>query len=228
MGYGKLAKGVSEEQARRKLEEVMPASQKAKEFKGASPPSVFIGSHGYPKVSAGVLSPQKPGNTELMDSPDEWCRRGFSIEKVASLRTSLVNSRKKVKVDETTGFLDSAREVAMARKPVDMEVSLNAKPGSSIAGGRVKPVSASGDVSQLRLTENPSVDRSVESMFYDTDAKSETAVEELYSNGVSKYGIQQSFSTGMLGKEENRELVPNRWSITATDDIISRKLREKV
>lgn len=227
MGYGKLAKGISEKQVRRKLREVMPSIERKKEFKGSSP-SVFIGSHSYPKVNTGVLSPQHLGDPSLLDSPKKWYEEGYNVEKVASLRTSLVNSKKKSKVEETDNFLTNTREVAMARKPVDIEVSLSDRPGSSISGGRAKPVSASGDVEDFLLTENPTVEKKLEDLYYDTDAKAETAVKELTDKGVDNYKIQQSLSTGMLGEEENRKLVPTRWSITASDDIISKKIRSRV
>ena len=226
MGYGKLAKGVSEEEAKRKLERVMPSSNRKKRFKGRTP-SIFVGSHSYPKVNTGILSPQHLGSPEMMDSPKNWYKQGFSIEKVASLRTSLVNSKKKFKVDEKDNFLSHTQEVAMARKPVDVEVELEKKPGANISGGRVKPVSASGNVEDFTLGENPSVQRKVEKMFYDTDAKAETAVQELHGKGIDNYKIQQSFTAGMLGEEDSRELVPTRWSITATDDIISKNIRDK-
>jgi hypothetical protein len=226
MGYGKLAKGVSEEEAKRKLERVMPSSNRKKRFQGRTP-SVFIGSHNYPKVNTGVLSPQHLGSPELMDSPKAWYENEFSIEKIASLRTSLVNSKKRFNVDESDNFLSHTQEVAMARKPVDVEVELEKKPGASISGGRIKPVSASGNVEEFLLTENPSVERKVEKAFYDNDLKAEKAVSELYSKGVDNYKILQSFSTGMLGEQDGRELVPTRWSITATDDIISKNIRDE-
>ncbi len=228
MGYEKLAKGMSSQEAARKLQEVMPSMERSKDFHGASPPSVFIGSHSYPKVNTGVLSPQHPGSSDLMDSPDEWYNENYSIEKVASLRTSLVNSKQKTKVSNTDNFLTNTREIAMARKPVEIEVSLQKKPGSGMSAGRVKPVSASGDIEKFILGENPSVERQVEKKFYDTDVKAETAIDELYSKGVDNYKIQQSLSTGILGQEENRKLVPTRWSITASDDMISKKLRDEV
>lgn len=227
MGYGKLAKGMSQEEARRKLEKVMPVSSRKTDFNGASPPSVFIGSHSYPKVNTGVLSPQHMGDSTLMDSPSDWYQENYGIEKVASLRTSLVNSKKKLRVKDTDSFLNNTQEIAMARKPVDVEVSLQKKPGASISAGRVKPISASGDVKKFVLGENPSVDRQVEKAFYDTDATAETIVNEI-SEKVDVYRIQQSLSAGMLGEEDSRKLVPTRWSITATDDMVSKKLRSRV
>jgi len=81
MGYEKLARGMSSQEAARKLQEVMPSMERSKDFHGASPPSVFIGSHSYPKVNTGVLSPQHPGSSDLMDSPDKWYSQNYSIEK---------------------------------------------------------------------------------------------------------------------------------------------------
>ena len=228
MGYGKLAKGISEEEARRKLEKVMPSQERKKKFHGASPPSVFIGSHNYPKVNTGILSPQHVGSSEMMDSPDNWYSENYSIEKIASLRTSLVNSKKQLKVQNTDNFVDNTREIAMASDPVDIEVELDKKPGASISGGRVKPVSASGDIKEFLLGENPSVEKQVEKKFYDTDVKAETAVNELTDKGVDVYKIQQSLSTGMLGQEDSRKLVPTRWGITASDDMVSKKIRSQV
>ena len=229
MGYGKLAKGISEEEARQKLEKVMmPSQERKKNFHGASPPSVFIGSHNYPKVNTGILSPQHVGSSEMMDSPDNWYSENYSIEKIASLRTSLVNSKKQLKVQNTDNFVDNTREIAMASDPVDIEVELDKKPGASISGGRVKPVSASGDIKELLLGENPSVEKQVEKKFYDTDVKAETAVNELTDKGVDVYKIQQSLSTGMLGQEDNRKLVPTRWGITASDDMVSKEIRSQV
>ncbi len=227
MSYGKLAKGMSASEARRKLESVMPATDRSKDFHGSSPPAVFIGSHNYPKVNTGVLSPQFPGDSGKMDSPRDWYREGYGIERIASLRTSLINSKRRLKVEDNNSFLDNTQEIAMARKPVDIEVSLKKQPRGA-TGGRVKPVSASGDVEKFLLGENPSVNRRVEKAFYDTDLKAETAVEELYTKDVDSYRIQNSFSAGLLGEDESRKLVPTRWSITATDDIVSRKLRERV
>ncbi|MFB6147565.1 MAG: hypothetical protein ABEJ66_01645 [Candidatus Nanohaloarchaea archaeon] len=134
MSYGKLAKGMSASEAKRKLESVMPSQERRKDFQGASPPSVFIGSSNYPKVNTGILSPQHPGSTELLDSPDAWYSQDYSIEKIAQMRTSLVNSKQRLKVEDSDRFLDNTQEIAMASKPVDIEVSLDKAPKSSVYG----------------------------------------------------------------------------------------------
>jgi hypothetical protein len=227
MGYGKLAKGISEQEAREKLKSVMPRQKRKKEFKGKTP-SIFVGSHNYPNVNTGVLSPQHFGNPELMDSPKKWYEKDFSIEKVASLRTSLVNSKQKTNRKVEAGKLKNTQEVAMASKPVNIEVKLEDKPGNSISAGRVKPISASANLDKLILGENPSVERKVEKAFYDNDLKAETGIKELHNKGVNNYKIQQSFTAGLLGEQKQKEIVPTRWSITATDDIISKNMRQEV
>jgi hypothetical protein len=47
---------------------------------------------------------------------------------------------------------------------------------------------------------------------------------ELYRRGVETSSIHRVLSVGMLGLKKNRKLVPTRWSISATDDIISSRL----
>lgn len=227
MSYGKLAEGLTEKQAREKLSKVMPAVERTESFRGSSPPSVMVGSSKFPKVSAGVLSPQRPGNSEMMDSPSLWYRQGFGIERVASLRTSLVNSRKTVEAEKPDSLDMELKELAMAGTPVDVEVELKSSPRRGGTAGRVKPVSCSGDLDSLNLGENPSVRKAQEDLYYDTDARAETAIRELYS-GSDVYDIQQSLSAGIIGREEDRSLVPTRWSITATDDTVSKMLRNRV
>ena len=39
---------------------------------GSSPPSVFVGSYGYPKVGVGPMVPPIHGNTTLLDNPEKW------------------------------------------------------------------------------------------------------------------------------------------------------------
>ena len=230
MSYKKLSKGLTEKQARKQLEKVMPAQNEIKEeFKGQTPPSIFVGSHKYPKVNTGILSPSTPTNSsQLMDKPQTWYKKNYNIRKIASLRTSLINSKKRTNVEKTNKFTSKTQEIAMASKKVDIEVKLDKKPFSNPTGGRVKPVSTTGDIKQFKLGENPSVERQIEKKFYDKEAKTETAIKELQNKETSNYKIQQAMSAGMLGHKEERKLVPTRWSITATDDHLGKNLRNQI
>ena len=48
----------------------------------------------------------------------------------------------------------------------------------------------------------------------------------MYNSGIEISKIQKCFSVGMLGKK--RRLVPTKWSISATDDIISKALVSEI
>lgn len=219
MSYGKLAKGMTEDEARKRIQQVMPARIEKKNFQ-AYTESTFIGSQNYPDISSGVLSPSHPGNPEMMDNPKAWYKKGLNIEKIASLRTSLINSKS---MDQSM----EQKEIAMARKPVNVQIELDKKPSNTGIAGRVKPVSSSADMKELNLGENPSVNRKIEKAFYDTDLKAENAVQELAPE-TDVYKVQNAFSSGLLGEKENRKIVPTRWSITAVDDQASKNIRERV
>ncbi|MGC1708749.1 MAG: hypothetical protein WA799_02975, partial [Nitrosotalea sp.] len=73
---------------------------------------------------------------------------------------------------------------------------------------------------------NSSSDKNIQRLFYDKDILAQDAVLELYNRGIEISKIQKCFSIGMFGK--NRKLVPTKWGITATDDIISKSMVEQI
>ena len=65
-------------------------------------------------------------------------------------------------------------------------------------------------------------------MYSDNTVKANDAVIDLYINGIEISQINKVLSLGMLGRKNKRHLVPTRWSISATDDIISSHLVKKI
>ena len=61
------------------------------ELTGASPPSVFVGRYGYPKVSIGPMLPPFGGDTSLLDTPERWV--GRKIDDIVDFRSQLVRTR---------------------------------------------------------------------------------------------------------------------------------------
>jgi hypothetical protein len=109
-----------------------------KEYFGEAP-NVFIGTHGYPDVNVGFFS-----NEDIpqdADKPREWAQGNYDIPKIVDLRSSLINSRFKANIksfDEK--FLDITKEVSMAEKPVDVEVTLEKKPFYNVSlGNEITP-----------------------------------------------------------------------------------------
>jgi hypothetical protein len=199
------------------------------EILGSSPPGVFVGRLGYPKVSVGPMVPPQFGDTTILDTPEEWL--GRPIEQIVDYRYSLVrgNSRSTVEEAREPGrLLSSLQELAMAAKPVDTELKLTKAPRRILTLSEdTQPYGPSGPLQRFKI-DNPSVDRRVQTAFYDRDLDAAGAVEELYRKGVLVTRIQKAFSLGMFGVGARRKIVPTRWSITAVDSSISLGLIEKV
>lgn len=188
---------------------------------GSSPPSVFVGSYGYPKVLVGPMVPPVHGNTMEMDLPESWV--GKSLEDIVNYRLSLVRGIQAVKVQEPHGrYIESLQDLAMSTNSTDSEVEfVKNTHASSFVDSTSAPFGPIGEIKSAKFSNSPS-DSSIQKMYYDKDVMSQEAVVELYNRGIEVSKIQKCFSIGMFG--QNRKLVPTRWSITATDDIISKSL----
>ncbi|MGM0371450.1 MAG: DNA repair protein NreA [Halobacteriota archaeon] len=203
---------------------------------GSTSPSVFVGRSSYPNVSTGILAPvgQEDTAAEFATS-GEWYQRGLDIENVLQYRTGLLNSRRSAKVDVEDvwdGFVGTQREVAIADRPVDVEIGLRNTPEIDLDRYRNPQANApsgpSATADRAELGENPHVPRQVKKTLEDDDWRAEGAMTYLYRRGFDVYDINQVLSVGALGQSQNRRLVPTRWSITAVDDTVSKFLRGSI
>ncbi|MFA9515622.1 DNA repair protein NreA [Halopenitus sp. H-Gu1] len=200
---------------------------------GSVSPSIFVGRSNYPNVSTGILSPV--GREEQADrfrTSGAWYDEGVSIADVFERRTSLLNSNRPTDVDSVhdawDGWLGTQREVAIADRPVDVEIGLGSKPDLDLdvdESDHGAPVGPSARAKEATLGENPHVPRPVEKTLEDDDWRAQGAMTYLYRRGFDVYDINSILSAGALGRGENRRLVPTRWSITAVDDTIGKYLR---
>ena len=195
------------------------------EIQGSSPPSVFVGSYGYPKVGIGPMLPPVHGDTSLLDSPERWL--GKSLEEIINFRLNLVRGIKKTGIEETSGrFIESLHELAMSSGTIDSEIKFLKNPAPfHFLDGQNAPFGPIGEIKSTKFSPNSSI-KSIENAYYDADLKAEDAVMKLYNSGIEISKIQKCFSIGMFGK--NRKLVPTKWSITATDQIISNDLMRNI
>ena len=192
---------------------------------GSSPPSIFVGSYGYPKVGVGPMLPPIHGDTTLLDSPELWL--GKTLEDIVNFRLSLVRGIEKISIQNTQGrFIENLHEVAMSSHSIDTDLQFHKTtlPVTTI-GGESAPFGPVGDIKSAKFFGTRS-DKSIERVYYDHDLKAQDAVLTLYNKGIDISKIQKCFSIGMLGKK--RKLVPTKWSITATDDIISKSLVSEI
>src|SRR6476619_2879568 len=68
---------------------------------GSTPPSVFVGRHGYPKIKVGPMVPPIHGDTTILDKPEMWL--GKSIEDIVKYRLSLVRGVSDIDIHTTSG-----------------------------------------------------------------------------------------------------------------------------
>src|SRR5919112_3895649 len=206
----------------------------AKNLSGASPPSVFVGQYGYPNVKAGPMIPPLHGDTTILDSPEKWI--GKNIEEIANYRLSLVRGVCNVNINTVSEkYVESLQELAMANRPAESELLFDQIPAIDIEQKRnfgfdadSAPYGLIAPLKTFKTSSSLSVDKRIENAFYDKDMPSAQAIVNLYHQGVEVSKINRVLSMGMLGIQKNRKLVPTRWSISATDDIISSKLTEEI
>jgi len=201
-----------------------------KEFSGSSPPEVFVGRWNYPNVYTGILSPQEHGNTQIMSSPELWHENKVPISRIMEFRNQLIYARTPSNIKRLqTKFLSVMKEIAMTHKSIATEFKLK-KPihKHTERDSRVPLISNAALVEKVRLQENTKIKPKIDYLVNDTDVKSTIAIQELSKAKIETSNIIKILSAGLLGLKKNRKLVPTRWAITATDDILSKHALEKI
>ncbi|MEM3952982.1 MAG: hypothetical protein QXP74_06215, partial [Nitrososphaerota archaeon] len=164
-----------------------------------SPPSVFVGRIGYPRVRVAPAVVPEGSNVEIYDMPEKWLN--INLNEILQMRLSLLRACINVDVAKPEKMED-VKILAASSKPVDLE--------------------------KLRILGNPKIPKPIDRVLLDRELTATEAVMNLYSNSIPVSHIQKLFSIGVFGKAGFRKIVPTRWSITAVDSIISKRLIEKV
>jgi len=206
----------------KKLREFLPKI-KSKEISGSSPPEVFVGRVGYPKVFVGpMVSPLE--NSEELLYTENWF--GRNLEEIFAMRFQAVRGKTVAKVkDLNNKNVQKLQEALLSRKSVEAEAKFKNVPKGFRISLDHQPFGPSAFIEDFKLYPS-STDFKLEKVFYDFDFKANEAIFWLYQNKTPISKIQQALSIGMLGVK--RKLVPTRWSITAVDDTIGKFLLEKV
>jgi len=198
-----------------------------------SPPSVFIGSKlKYPLMNVGIVSPlEKDENAWVYDDAKYWAENNFEISDVVRLRDSLLNSRFQSRATDcrmNNKFLEIAKEVAIASKPVDVEIELKNRLNFKRQNDRVlMPRGMRAGLKKARITSNVKIDKKVDRVMND-EIKALEGMEILYKNNFDEYTLSKILSVGVMGLKKDKRLVPTRWSITATDDTLGKSILKRV
>jgi len=196
---------------------------------GTSPPGLFVGRFGYPKVSVGPLLSPEHGSTELLDTPEQWV--GRSVAEVVSFRTGLVRGTTPIRVtdaERSIPILEELQLLGIAAETVDSEAHFRRPPRGHLSlSDSTPPFGPSAPIEKMHLDVRR-VDPNLDRLTSDVHANARVAVVELYHRGVRVSRIQRAFSIGTLGRRGRRRLVPTRWSITAVDDLLSKMNLERI
>ena len=194
-------------------------------FEGSSP-APFVGRFNYPDINVGILSlPEMQEEAWLYDAPNYWAQKNFEIPEIIEMRSSLINSRFRTNIRQTNKFLEISREIGMASKPVDLEISLDKKPAFRITQEPyLAPMGPNAKLKKADIISNPKIDYKVDKVVSDTDLKAGSAIAYLYRHNFDENFLSRLLSVGTIGIKTNRKLVPTRWSITAVDDTIAKHI----
>ena len=128
-------------------------------------------------------------------------------------------------------ILETTQLIAMSSSFVDVEMDFN-RP--VVVGGHPSfesmstPLGPSGEVVRAEVVGHARVPRKVDAISGETDLLANEAMAELTESGIGEAQVSRMLSSGILGREGKRRLVPTRWGITATDDIVSKQRWERV
>jgi len=162
--------------------------------------------------------------------PQENPSLGMDIGEIIAARSALVRSETRIRVKEADlpgRLLEACQQIAMSSAPVGTEVIFHRPPQGRLQfDGVLSPSGPSGELKGMEITTNPIIPRKVDRIVEDRDAGAAAAAAELYSSGIGTDHISRMLSLGLLGKR--RRLVPTRWSITASDDMIGKTLKSSL
>ncbi len=201
----------------------------SEEIHGSTPPGVFVGRFGYPRVFIGPMMPPYHGDTTILDTPEFWM--GKTIQEIVDMRYSLVRGKTPVNIfdaQEPSGIVDRLQELAMSCSPAESEARFARRPvGCLTVSDEAQPFGPSAPLRSFQAW-GIKADRRVENAYYDRDLNAADAIVGLHADGVLVTRIQRALSVGMFGIGSRRRLVPTRWSITAVDSIISERLLDEI
>jgi len=190
----------------------------------------FVGRFGYPNINVGILAPtEQKEDAWLYDAPKHWAAENFEIPKIVDFRSSLLNSRYNVNIKKKIKLIELSQDIAMSSQPVDVDIQLSERPKFHLnLDSHMAPTGPNAKLKKATMTENPKIHTKVYKVFDDIDLKANEAVNYLYKNNFDENFLSRILSVGVLGLKKDRKLVPTRWSLTATDDIIGKKLIDEI
>ena len=186
--------------------------------------NIFVGRSGYPNVGIGPMVAMD--NVPHLDSPGEWF--GMEYQNIVKLRSYLIRSKQRENIFSRSRLVTESQEIALSSKPPDIELKFKKKPVYHVSfSDIVQPMGPTAPLEKLKVVDNPKIPKIVDKIVSD-DLTATQSSFMLYRSGLDVHKVTSILSSGALGREKNRKLVPTRWSITAVDDIIAKELMRRI
>ncbi len=196
---------------------------------GSSPPSLFVGRYGYPKINIYPSTPPFTGNTSYMEDESKWLSQ--NLNEFLSDRLSLLRGGIKVEATQASNPDYRLQEIqisSLSSSPVDIEMTVEKSFKNNVMlDENITPMGPSSPLKSIKFG-NYHIDNRIEKIYYDRDLKAGNGIIKLYEKGMGINGISKALSSGSLGTGKKRRIVPTRWSITAADKSISDNLVEEI
>ncbi|MCW1294033.1 MAG: hypothetical protein OH316_01150 [Candidatus Parvarchaeota archaeon] len=191
-------------------------------LEGFTPPSFLVGEYNYPKVSVGVMFSTE-NNSQILSMPNLWVQNNYTVSKIFSLRRELVNARSRFNVYEPESEkLQQMQLASMSSTEVKVGMEISKVYDYYFKSKEIGIYGKSADMEKFSFKDDVKIDRQVEKVYYDKDLKASDGIITLYSSNIQENKISDILSLGAMGVR--RKIVPTKWSITAVDDTIGRKL----
>ena len=178
------------------------------------------------------------GETNNFSSPEYWFKKQASIQEIVSYRNQLIYSKFNTNIKNAPNLEDSQSHsidnkkflknmalVSMASRSLDIDFKLKRLPTlRQIKEPSVPIIGNPAPLEDIKIQENPKIHTKIDYVVNDSKLKASEAIKILYRNNIEISHITKILSAGLIGLRINRKLVPTRWSITATDDTISKNM----
>ncbi|KJE48730.1 hypothetical protein SE19_03520 [Acidiplasma aeolicum] len=199
------------------------------DISGSSPPSIFVGRYGYPKIGVYPSLPPYTGNTAFLEDESQWLK--MNLNDFISSRLSLLRGKIMMDVNSASNpdyTLQDIQLTSLSKNPVNIEMRVSKSFNKDIIlDENITPMGPSSPVDSISY-ENYKIDNRIEKVYYDVDLKASDGIIKLYMKGLNINEISRALSTGSLGLQKNRKIVPTRWSITAADETVSNRLVDEL
>jgi len=158
---------------------------------------------------------------KIIENFEETDNQNHSYQKNDLSKINLKNN--------SPSYQKNLSEIAKAIKPANVEISLSKTPDINLTFSKyLAPTNISVELSKLAITSNPKIPKTTDIVSDGSDINATEAIDILRKKGYDEYYIQKLVSSGSIGKKSQRKYVPTRWAITATDDILGKKLMNDI